>query len=239
MTFCCDSVRRARPLLGAFVEISARGADGVDLHAAIDASFAAIETVHRLMSFQERASELSLLNELGRDAVAALHPWTRIVLAAAAEFREQSGGAFNAAVGPGGRIDLSGIAKGFAVDKAVEALRSAGVENGVVNAGGDLVIFGDDAREVEVRDPADPSRILGTMMIHNSALASSGRVVDPQTGRFVQSIIGSSVRAPTCMAADALTKVVGVLGEGAVSVLRHYGASAILFREESAVFLAA
>jgi FAD:protein FMN transferase len=239
MTSSCDNVRRARPLLGTYVEIAASGADQVRLHSAIDLAFSAIETVHNLMSFQEPGSELSRLNREGAGIMAGLHPWTAEVLAAAAEIHERSHGVFDAAIGGGGRVDLSGIAKGFAVDRAVEALRAAGVEQGIVNAGGDLAVFGDDARPVAVRDPTDRSRFAATVTLRDEALASSGRAIDPRTGRLVEAIAGASVRAPSCMIADALTKVVGVLGEAAIPVLQHYGASATLFRQGSAVRLAA
>src|SRR5579864_2733558 len=71
--------RRARPLLGTFVEISASGCDGVRLDAAIDRAFEAVATVHRLMSFQEPGSELSRLNR--GEPSAGFHPWTKEVLA--------------------------------------------------------------------------------------------------------------------------------------------------------------
>jgi thiamine biosynthesis lipoprotein len=237
MTSSCDSVRRARPLLGTYVEVAASGADQVHLHTAIDGAFLAIQTVHNLMSFQEPGSELSWLNREGSGIIADLHPWSAQVLAAATEIREMSQGVFDAAIG--GRVDLSGIAKGFAVDRAVEALRAAGVGQGIVNAGGDLAVFGEDARQVAVRDPIDRSRIAATATLRDEALASSGRAIDPRTRRLVEAIAGASVRAPSCMIADALTKVVGVLGEAAIPVLRHYGASAVLFQGGSVVRLAA
>ena len=235
----CDSVRRARPLLGTYVEIAAWSTHGARLHAAIDGAFSAVETVHRLMSFQEPGSELSRLNREGHSAIAGLHPWTALVLAAVAELFERSSGAFDARVGPDGQVDLSGIAKGFAVDRAIEVLRAAGVERGMVNAGGDLAVFGDQTRKVAVRDPIDPSRLASVVTLRNEALASSGPAIDPRTRRQVKTIIGASVCAPSCMIADGLTKAVGVMGEAAIPVLQAYNASAMLFRQGSAVRLAA
>ena len=239
MTSSYDSVLRARALLGTYVEISASGLDQACLHDAIDRAFVAVETVHGLMSFQEPDSELSRLNRQGPAAVLALHPWTRLVLDAAAELRQRSQGAFDVAVGVGGSIDLSGIAKGFAVDRAVDVLRTAGVREGAVNAGGDLSVFGNEAHRVGVRDPSDSARLAAVVTLHNEALASSGRAIDPRTQRLVETVAGATVRAPSCMIADALTKVVGVMAEAALPLLRRYGASATLFRNGSAVRLAA
>lgn len=226
MTSCSNSVRRARPLLGTLVEIEASGLHRRRLDAAVDGAFEAIATVHRLMSFQDPASELSRLNDGCR--IDRPHPWTVEVLGAAADLRARSGGAFDAACAGGG-IDLSGIAKGFAVDRAVEALQSAGIERGIVNAGGDLAVFGAGEVEVGVRDPADPARLAALVVLRNEAFASSGRVIDPHTRRPVQANDGASVRAPSCMMADALTKVVGVTGEAALPLLRFHRASALLF----------
>ncbi len=55
-------------------------------------------------------------------------------------------------------IDLGGIAKGFAVDCAVSSLLAAGIKSGIVNAGGDLRVFGAEPHQVYLRDPAKPER---------------------------------------------------------------------------------
>lgn len=229
MTSCCVEARRARPLLGTLVEIAAFGVDRHVLDTAIDAAFDAVATVHRLMSFQDPASELGRFNR--GEAIEDLHPWTQAVVAAAADLCARSGGTFDAARGDGGAVDLSGIAKGFAVDRAVDALKAAGVARGIVNAGGDLAVFGDEEVEVGVRDPAQPGRLAALVRLGNEAFASSGKAIDPTTGELTAAIDGASVRAPTCMMADALTKVVGVSGEAALPLLREFGAAALLFRQ--------
>src|SRR5262249_21164649 len=142
----------------------------------------------------------------------------------------------------GVRIDLGGIAKGFAVDRAVDALRGHGMPAGLVNAGGDLAAFGPGAETVHLRDPRDPSRLTFRLAIENEALASSARrfapvrsaqatgsaVIDPCSRHPVRAIGAATVRAPSCMLADALTKVVMVAGLSAADVLEHYRASALV-----------
>jgi thiamine biosynthesis lipoprotein len=115
-------------------------------------------------------------------------------------------------------IDLGGMAKGFAVDRAVDVLLSAGLENGIVNAGGDLRVFGTRPQYVHFRD--DKGVTDKTCMLHNAALASSaniltrrmcsGRIITPHIGPNRSSIMIDetiSVTASTCLIADALTKV--------------------------------
>jgi thiamine biosynthesis lipoprotein len=119
-------------------------------------------------------------------------------------------------------IDIGGIAKGYGVDRAVRALRERGVENALVNAGGDLYAIGrsedGDPWEVGIRDPRDPRRLAATVSVADRALATSGdyfryfdhdgrryhHLIDPATGEPTTAGHHSiTVVADTCMAADA------------------------------------
>src|SRR5262249_34530102 len=137
---------------------------------------------------------------------------------------------------------LGGIAKGFAVDRAVEALRRAEIGSGLVNAGGDLRSFGESGHRVHLRDPRDPRRMLGTVTLREAALASTACLFDPYRGAGVQrsavvdprrpsappAFSGATVCASSGMWADGLTKVVMIAGPRALDVLDHYDASAML-----------
>jgi FAD:protein FMN transferase len=152
---------------------------------------------------------------------------------------------------PGITIDLGGIAKGFAVDRALDALRARGLVRGLVNAGGDLAAFGPEPELVHMRHPANAGRVLGWAVMSNAALASSGRtfdllqfaeagdcaVFDPITRKPVDGIVGATVRAPCCMIADALTKVVMIAGEAAENLLQRYRASALFVLESGDVWI--
>jgi FAD:protein FMN transferase len=143
---------------------------------------------------------------------------------------------------PGTRIDLGGIAKGFAVDRAIDSLRENNQSHGLVNAGGDLAAFGAAAETIHVRDPRAPHNSLCQIAIANAALASSGHLFDPfetadcfrtsainpATQELATEIAGATVRAPSCIFADALTKVVMISGERAAAVLKRCQASALL-----------
>jgi thiamine biosynthesis lipoprotein len=150
---------------------------------------------------------------------------------------------------PSVRIDLGGIAKGFAVDCAVDVLRRHGMPCGLVNAGGDLAAFGPHPRTIHIRDPRSPDRLICTVDVMNEALASSGgrldpmrsttpgqtAVIAPRTGAPARAVHGATVRASRCMIADALTKVVMVAGEGAAAPLEHFRASAIFIASDGDV----
>lgn len=134
-------------------------------------------------------------------------------------------------------LDLGGIAKGFAVDVAVATLRAAGVREGVVNAGGDLRVFGPASQVVHLRDPDNPACMRRAGALRNGACASSGgyftderarwATIDPHSGRRRRG--GSvSVLAAHCAIADALTKVAAQGPRATVeALLRRYRAEVI------------
>lgn len=139
-------------------------------------------------------------------------------------------------------IDLGGIAKGHAVDVAVEALREAGVEAGIVNAGGDLRTFGPRPLTVHVRDPRQPGAALPLAEITDLACATSAWLLAQPEKRAAHlagaadgvtdnPLMSVTVFAPRCAVADALTKVVWLRGGDAATLLRAHGAQALAWRE--------
>jgi thiamine biosynthesis lipoprotein len=141
-----------------------------------------------------------------------------------------------------GWIDLGGIAKGYAVDVAVAALRSHGITRGLVNAGGDLRGFGDRPWPIQVRAPEKPNALFDVGGLRDAAIATSagypgGRtagspgvdpIVDPGSGNCVAWNTSISVVASHCMSADALTKVVRLAPAALPALLEHYDAQAVL-----------
>src|SRR5215467_14501231 len=95
-----SSLVRARPLLGTFVEICARGIDPVRLECAIEAAFAAVARVHQRMSFHEPQSDIARFNGAGSGAVIGVDEWTWQCLAAALDLQHRSNGLFNVAIAP-------------------------------------------------------------------------------------------------------------------------------------------
>src|SRR5258708_18395027 len=94
------SIRRARRLLGTFVEIAVDGQTFDAAEAAVEAAFAAIATVHRLMSFHEAGSDVSRLNRGAALGAVRVHDWTYQVLEAARDLHRRSGGMFDISVAP-------------------------------------------------------------------------------------------------------------------------------------------
>lgn len=231
-------VRRARPLLGTLVEIGAVRSPGSDADAAIDAAFASIAIVQQRLSRFEPTSDIGRFNAAPANACIDVGDDARSVLALAATLRDASDCAFDLTLGTGARawrcdarglhklsegvrIDLGGIGKGYAVDRAVDALVEAGVGAGWVNAGGDLRAFGAIALPIDLRDEVEGGvRRFGTLA--EGAFATS-RIADA-----CGNARHASVAAPRCIWADALTKIVVARGDAADPLLARYGARAWL-----------
>ena len=242
--------RRDRPLLGTLVDIRVGGVDEARALSAIEAAFAEVADVHRLMSFHDAASDVSRINRDASCAPVAVDPRTREVIALALAFARASQGRFDPTVaaelvawkslprpegapapagdadwrdielGDDGRIraakplwiDLGGIAKGYAVDRAIERLIALGIETACVNAGGDLRRIGHGTEPVHVRDPSAPHRPARTLLLGEGSIATSASSFEcahvDATRRTPMHAHCVSVVADGCAVADALTKIV-------------------------------
>lgn len=139
-----------------------------------------------------------------------------------------------------GWIDLGGIAKGYAVDAAIEVLKRTGVRSACVNAGGDLRVLGDVPFDISIRDPRDPVVMASSMSVRNGALATSGTyfsrhdidgelrsaLIDGRNAAALTDEFSVTVEASTCMIADALTKVVAATRDADHPLLARYAARA-------------
>jgi thiamine biosynthesis lipoprotein len=136
-------------------------------------------------------------------------------------------------------LDLGGIAKGFAVDLAVNVLQSAAVPSGLVNAGGDLRVFGSEAQDIHVRNPTNPHEVINLGSMREGAIATSSLyftrrdktsnsyMVNPINQEHIEFSDSYSVMADQCVYADALTKVVSISGNTNHPCLEQFSAQAI------------
>lgn len=128
-------------------------------------------------------------------------------------------------------LDLGGIAKGYAIDKAIEILRASGIKGAMVDIGGDLRCFGTPANSarhwfIGLQDPAHEGSILLKLNLDDMAVATSGdyqrfvmiedkkhsHIINPVTADSAGELSSVTVIAPTAMASDALATTVSVLG---------------------------
>ena len=139
-------------------------------------------------------------------------------------------------------IDLGGIAKGYAVDRALHAMNLAPSIQTLVNAGGDMRVAGPRPELINLRS-AIAMESVPAVEIEDGALASSsgrehtkvigctgvGPHLNGRSGESVGVDSFVSVTAEDCLTADALTKIVLAAGQGAEAILGHFGAIAYLY----------
>jgi thiamine biosynthesis lipoprotein len=127
-------------------------------------------------------------------------------------------------------INLGGIAKGYAVDRAVEVLRKAGFPDAIVQAGGDLMCAGSKNGQPWVTGIRDPrggrNDVFAKMMLTNHAFSTAGdyerffvldgkryhHIIDPHTGYPATRSRSVTIYAPTALLADAVDDAVFILG---------------------------
>ncbi len=257
---------RCQPWLGTLVQIDCTDDathDAALCIQATQAAFTAVRHVHERMSYQEPTSDLGRFNASAPGHWVALGPATAEVLGFALLLSAQSEGIFDVTAGPRAaqtttgnwqdieldaanlrlrkhahlHIDLSGLAKGYAVDLAVRALQRAGVARGAVNAGGDCRVFGDARRALHVRAPWALGQTLALPELYQRSAATSASYLldtpvlrDGRSGVAVDASLSATVTAPTCMAADALTKIVAITNDNQHHLLLTYDATAWIFR---------
>ena len=139
-------------------------------------------------------------------------------------------------------LDLGGIAKGFAVDKAVESLMADGIKSGCVNAGGDLRVFGQSPRSIHIRNPIAPMELIDIGSLQNGAIATSSlyfanrdqqqsHIINPfapdESEAHIHFLGSYSILANECVYADALTKVLALSSALNHPCLNHFSAQAI------------
>jgi FAD:protein FMN transferase len=238
--------RRARPLLGTLVELGLRSAPG-DQGATFEAAFAAVLGVQAALSRFDLDSDVSRFHALRCGQALRMRPATKAVLTAAWQLQLASAGVFDISLGtaPMGwrcegddlvkrasqtRLDAGGIAKGYAVDKAIQALIERGCAAGWVNAGGDLRAFGDVDVPIHLRDESTGG-VRRFADLRDGAFATShfdagsrSCLVHGRPVRAAQAHV--SVAAPQCLWADALTKVVAIRGDMSDPLLAQFQASA-------------
>ncbi|MGC3982578.1 MAG: FAD:protein FMN transferase [Steroidobacteraceae bacterium] len=129
----------------------------------------------------------------------------------------------------GVRIDLGGIAKGYAVDRGIALLQARGISHALVTAGGDSRIIGDRFGKpwvVGIRHPDDANKVIARIPLQDTALSTSGdyeryfdedgvryhHIIDPKTGKSASKVRSATIIAPTATQTDGLSKTAFVLG---------------------------
>lgn len=153
-------------------------------------------------------------------------------------------------------LDLGGIGKGYAADRAMDVLRSKGAKRCVVDMGGNLSVYWEGtslldstATMIEVRHPRHEGEFFGSFAMGSGGVATSGdyqrafsidgrryhHIIDPATGYPADSVVSVTIVAPDAETADVLSTAVFVMGRarGMAFVASRPGIDALILFEEN------
>ena len=161
--------------------------------------------------------------------------------------RDETGGFFDAyANGP---FDPSALVKGWAVQRAADGLRAAGIERFCITAGGDVVAHGQPSSDrpwrIGVRHPHDHQGLAavvepgGSVAVATSALYERGdHIVDPSSGRAPEGVLSVTVAGPDLGTADAYATAAFAMGtDGPGWTLRLDGYEAMTILDDATVLM--
>jgi FAD:protein FMN transferase len=218
------------PLSATTMEVLRAAQDAVEAtDGAFDVTCGPLIELWRQASREQRAPQAEAI-----DAARARSHWGLFELQAEGAVR----------LGAAARIDLGGIAKGYAVDQASAVLRDADPLGGLVDVGGDLLCFGwpveADQWTVDVRNPFGKGSFC-TLSLQGGAMCTSGdyaryaeingrrtsEIIDPRSGRPVADVPSVTVLADDALTADIWATALSVLGEAGLARLPE-GVDALL-----------
>jgi thiamine biosynthesis lipoprotein len=221
-----------RHIMGMPIGIHVRD-EGVD----VEPAFAWLREVDATFSTYRPDSAVSRLDR-GEISLADCAPEVDEVLTRCLALERETRGFFS--VRPAGRLDPSGLVKGWAVDGAAARLAAAGAVDFCVNAGGDVVARGRPAPgrrwRVGVRHPEDLDAVAAVLAVENLAVATSGEyergahILDPHTRRPPTGLLSVTVVGPDLATADAYATAafaMGADGPGWTATLDGYDAMCI------------
>ncbi len=131
----------------------------------------------------------------------------------------------------GMKIDLGAVAKGYAVEEAMEIIKEAGIKNALVDIGRNIKVIGKNPYgkiwKIGIQHPRKANEVLSVLSLENMAVATSGdyehffihrgqryhHILDPKSGYPPDICISVTIIAPSAMIADILSTAVFVLGE--------------------------
>jgi len=229
---------RVEHIMGTAISIDLRDPE-VDA-ASFETAFDWLRQVDARFSPFKPDSEVSRLGR-GELTVDDCHVEVAEILSLCEDLRAETGGVFNAwRWRPDGRLDPSGVVKGWAVERAAQLLAYAGARNFCINAGGDIVVRGNPQSghpwRIGIRHPRQATAVAAVVGATDLAVATSGayergdHILDARDGRPPRGLLSMTVAGPSLTMADAYATIgftTGIAGVAWVAARPHYAPYAI------------
>jgi len=213
-------------------------------HGAFDISFASMDRIYEF----DRQEKALPSQEIIQDARSLIN-WQNVKL----DYQNLS----VMLAHKGMKISFGAIGKGYAANQAKAKIESIpGVHGGIVNASGDLSIWGKSSDKInewniKISDPSDPDRILADLTVNNTAVITSGdyekyfmsegkryaHIIDPKSGLPTTGIKSATIICQDAEISDALATSIFVLGEedGMYLINKLNGVEAILVTDDNTI----
>jgi thiamine biosynthesis lipoprotein len=227
-------MRHVETVMGIPMSVDIR--DAGDHAEAVRAAFDLLAAADLRFSSYRDDSEVSAVNR-GNIAPDHYSDELREVLARGVQAQRASHGAFSLRL-PGQKLDTDGVVKGWAVQKAAQRLRQAGIGNFCFNAGGDIVVQGSPGHgelwNVGVRSPRSPAEMMMVLAVTDCAVATSGtyergnHITDGRTGLIAGELVSVTVVADDLCTADILATAAFAQGGEGVDWAIDNGANAVV-----------
>ncbi|NQV04214.1 MAG: FAD:protein FMN transferase [Candidatus Omnitrophica bacterium] len=238
-------LKDTRVLMDTFAEISCYSSDNEKATSAINKAFKEMNRLEDLFNKFDEKSEISRINSLAGQQKIRINSEVFKFIQRCVYYSRITDGAFDITVAPmkKGRykdivldkedssiyfseedieIDLGGVAKGYAVDRAKEILTKAGIKNALINIGGNMFAMGSpphrDNWKIGIRDPENNNEIAHRLDLKDKAVATSGdyerpfHIIDPASGDSVISRASVTIVGDSAEKVDALSTAFFVMG---------------------------
>lgn len=224
--------------MGTVVSIDLRDSEVIER--ALDEAFSWLCHVDERFSPFIAGSDISRLGR-GEWTLEECHPDVAAVLSLCEDLRLATNGVFNAwGWRADGRVDPSGVVKGWAADRAAGMLEQDGAANFCINAGGDVIVRGapEPGRlwRIGIRHPAEPVALAGLVHANNLAVATSGayergdHIINARNREVSGGLLSLTVAGPSLTLADAYATAgfaMGVAGVDWVAAQPGYAPYAV------------
>jgi thiamine biosynthesis lipoprotein len=206
------------------VDVRDAGVDAV----ALEAAFAELRRIDELFSTYRAGSAVSRIGR-GELRPEDAGPDVRLVLDLCERYERATGGWFSAWIG--GRLDPSGLVKGWAIDRACAILERGGARNFFLDAGGDVVARGHNGAgepwRIGIRHPVERARVTRVVLATDLAVATSGtyekgeHVLDPHTGLPATGVLSVTVVGADIVEADVHATAALAMGRRGLDLIEE------------------
>ncbi|MES9606773.1 FAD:protein FMN transferase [Actinomadura sp. NPDC048032] len=217
-----EGIRHVEHAMGTVFSFDVRTPRSPAIAAALAQAVAWLHHVDRVFSPYRPDSQVTRLAD-GRAGLGECDPEVAEVLRLGAEFERATGGAFTCE--PGGRLDPSGVVKGWAIERASTILHDAGAHDHCVNGGGDVQARGEagpgEPWRIGIADPGDRGSLIAAVSGSDIAVATSGtaergrHILDPRTGLPAAGLVSVTLVGRHLTDVDALATAAFAMGDAA------------------------